>query len=217
MLTADKTKLSSGQGTNLVATIYKNGVVYKESDPSVDWEVKNANNFASLNSYVTVARNGRTENVLRATYSGYSTNSVTVIASVKLDGTVYSTSANLVINSANAERIVMQIDNNSIVVGTNTITNDVPPIIYHDRTMVPIRVITEMLGGVANWNAVTSTVTLDFPGRTLTMTVGKQIPGFDVAPIIKNDRTYVPVRYISEAIGANVEWLAQSRQVVITK
>ena len=38
----------------------------------------------------------------------------------------------------------------------------------------------------------------------------------DVAPIIRNDRTYLPVRFISEALGATVNWDAVTRQVTIS-
>ena len=38
---------------------------------------------------------------------------------------------------------------------------------------------------------------------------------FDVTPYIKNNRTYVPIRFITEALGASVEWLENSRKVII--
>ena len=49
------------------------------------------------------------------------------------------------------------------------------------------------------------------------MTIGQTISGFDVAPIILNDRTYVPVRYVAERLGAMVEWVGTTQQIVITK
>ena len=114
-------------------------------------------------------------------------------------------------------RVVMQINNRNILVNNRTITNDVAPVIVDNRTMVPIRVITETLGGTAHWNANTRTVTLNIDGKTLTMTIGQTISGFDAAPIIRNDRTYVPVRYVAERLGAKVEWVGESQQIVITK
>ena len=83
--------------------------------------------------------------------------------------------------------------------------------------MVPIRVITEGLGGKADWDEATRTVTLTIDGKVLTMTVDKTIPGFDAAPVIINNRTYVPIRYIGEALGAHVEWIADTQQIVIEK
>ena len=114
-------------------------------------------------------------------------------------------------------KIVMQIGNRNTSVDGQTITSDVAPIIVDNRTMVPIRVITELLGGTAHWNADTQTVTLNIDGRTLTMTIGQTISGFDTAPIIRNDRTYVPVRYVAEMLGAMVEWDGTTQQIIITK
>ena len=105
------------------------------------------------------------------------------------------------------KKIVLQIGNRNILENNRIITNDVAPVIVDNRTMVPIRVITETLGGTAHWDADTQTVTLNIDGKTLTMTIGQTISGFDTAPIIRNDRTYVPVRYVAERLGAKVEWV----------
>ena len=114
-------------------------------------------------------------------------------------------------------RVVLQIGNRNVVVGNKTFTNDVAPVIVGDRTMVPIRVITEALGGTADWNEATRTVTLRIDGKVLRMTIDQTIAGFDAAPVIINSRTYVPIRYVAEALGANVEWIADTQQIIIEK
>ena len=114
-------------------------------------------------------------------------------------------------------RVVLQIGNRNVVVGNKTFTNDVAPVIVGDRTMVPIRVITEALGGVADWNEAARTVTLTIDGKVLRMTIDQTITGFDAAPVIINNRTYVPIRYVAEALGANVEWIADVRQTIVEK
>ena len=45
--------------------------------------------------------------------------------------------------------------------------------------------------------------------------VDNQIKEFDSIPYIKNDRTYVSVRFITEALGASVEWLDNTKEVII--
>ena len=97
--------------------------------------------------------------------------------------------------------------------------NDVVPFIETatDRTMVPIRVVIEALGGTADWDEATRTVTLTIDGKVLTMTIDQVIPGFGAAPIIVNDRTYVPIRYVAEEVGAHVEWIAETQQIIIRK
>ncbi|MBR2009642.1 MAG: hypothetical protein IJ936_05915, partial [Peptococcaceae bacterium] len=114
-------------------------------------------------------------------------------------------------------RIVMQINNRNILVNGKTMVNDVAPVIVADRTLVPIRVVTELLGGSAHWDNATRTVTLKIDGKTMNMTIGKEIPGFGTSAVIMNDRTYVPVRYVMEKLGADVEWINATRQIIIEK
>lgn len=83
--------------------------------------------------------------------------------------------------------------------------------------MVPIRIITETLDGKIDWNEQTQTITLMVNGEKISMKVGQQLIGFDAAPVILNDRTYVPIRYVAEKLGANVEWIAATQQIIIEK
>jgi len=39
----------------------------------------------------------------------------------------------------------------------------------------------------------------------------------DSAPFIRDDRTYLPLRFIAEALGAKVDWYPETRQAVITR
>lgn len=134
--------------------------------------------------------------------------------------TMPSGKVNIQVTTKDAEydlRIVMQIKNKTILVNNKTIVNDVAPVIAGDRTLVPIRVVTELLGGSVDWNDVTRTVTLRIDGTVLSLTIGHTIPGFGTSAVIMNSRTYVPVRYVMEALGADVEWISTSQQVVIEK
>lgn len=113
--------------------------------------------------------------------------------------------------------IKMQIGNNAVSVDDKEINNDVAPVIVNDRTLVPIRIVTETLGGDVEWNDSTKTVTLNIDGKTITMTIGVELEGYGVAPEIINDRTYVPIRFIAEELGAVVNWNEETQEVVIEK
>ena len=146
--------------------------------------------------------------------------SVTKTADNQYSFTMPSGKVNVQVNVKDAEydlRIVMQIQNKNILAGDKTIVNDVAPVIVDDRTLVPIRVVTELLGGSAHWDAATRTVTLIIDGKVLSMTIAKPIPGFGTSAVIMDSRTYVPVRYVMEALGADVEWISPSQQIVIKK
>ncbi len=114
-------------------------------------------------------------------------------------------------------KIVLQIGNQNVVADGKVFCNDVAPIIQGDRTLVPIRVIIEALGGSVDWNEATRTVTLTIDGKVLTLVIDEPISGFGQGAAIMDNRTYVPVRYVAEYVGAYVKWIAESQQIVISK
>ena len=95
--------------------------------------------------------------------------------------------------------------------------NDVAPVIVDNRTMVPIRVITELLGGTADWNEETKEVMLTIDGKVIRMTVGVVLEKYGVAPVIINDRTYVPIRFVADELGAETDWDEAAKTVIIIK
>lgn len=101
-------------------------------------------------------------------------------------------------------------------------TEEVNPEITNGRVMLPIRNIVEAIGGKIEWNDKTKEVTITKSGDTLILTVGntsayrnnKKIT-LDVAPYIKDGRTFLPVRFVSEQLGQKVEWVGNPRIVII--
>ncbi len=114
-------------------------------------------------------------------------------------------------------KVVLQIGNKNVVVDGKPFTNDVAPILVGDRTLVPLRVIIEALGGSVDWDEVTRTVTIYLDGKVLTLVIDEEIPGFGQGATIMDNRTYVPIRYVAEYVGAHVEWIAATQQIVILK
>lgn len=100
---------------------------------------------------------------------------------------------------------------------------DQMPVIINDRTLVPLRGIFEALGAKVEWVDETKTILGSKGQKTVVLQVestsavmnNKKIT-LDVAPKIINSRTMVPVRFISEALGAEVEWIDETKTVVIT-
>ncbi len=84
----------------------------------------------------------------------------------------------------------------------------------NDRTQVPIRVVAEMLDCSVDWNGDTKTATVTREdGDVITlkygsdvMTVNGKDVKMDTSVIIKDDRTYIPVRFVAETLGLAVEW-----------
>ena len=111
----------------------------------------------------------------------------------------------------------MQIGNTDVTVNTDVIKTDVAPVIRNDRTLVPIRVVTETLGGKVDWNNATKEVTLNIDGKEIKKTIGVILEKYGVAPMIINDRTYVPIRFVAEELGAEVQWNEETKTVTIIK
>ena len=119
--------------------------------------------------------------------------------------------------AACSKEVVLQIGDLDIAVNDTVIQSDVAPFIKNDRTMVPISVIVYALGGTTDWDGETRTVTVTLDGKVLTMVIDEIIPGFGAAAIIVDSRTYVPIGYVADVLGCDVDWIAATRQVVIVK
>ncbi len=121
----------------------------------------------------------------------------------------------------------------TIHIDGKVIESDVAPLIVKDRTMVPIRVISEKLGCEVLWQGTERRVLISTPGtkgiepRTVSPRAQRGIGIFidgkeikigpeDPAPFILDDRTMVPLRIIAEGLGMDVNWAPDSRRVLIT-
>lgn len=111
----------------------------------------------------------------------------------------------------------------SVEISGNEIGFDQPPILYHDRTMVPMRKIFEELGATVSWDNSTQTASGRRGERTVKITVGsnkmyvnsREIM-LDTSAIILSDRTLVPVRAVAEGMGCDVDWDGRYSLVSIT-
>jgi len=95
---------------------------------------------------------------------------------------------------------------------------DVAPFIdsVNARTMVPIRFIAQAMGAKIEWIDAEKTDYITVWGKTLKIVLNQPLPNGMGAAVIKDDRLFVPVRYVSEQLGATVGWDKAERSVVIT-
>ena len=114
------------------------------------------------------------------------------------------------------EGITVKIDGKTITF------EDQEPVIVNDRTMVPMRKVFEVLGATVEWDNSTSTVTATKKDATISLKIGSTTANMngqsiilDVPAQIMNGRTMVPLRFISEAMGATVNWDGSTRTVSI--
>ena len=104
----------------------------------------------------------------------------------------------------------------------NHILEAAPFINESGRTMVPIRAISEAFGADVAWDDTTRMVTITNADKEIKLTIDNTLAyingnesALDCTPVIVNGRTFVPVRFISEAFSYNVNYATTTKQVVI--
>jgi tripartite ATP-independent transporter DctP family solute receptor len=136
-------------------------------------------------------------------------------------------SVGFVFTPANADsKVVVQmtIGSKTALVNSKGTALDQPPVIENSRTLVPFRFIGEAIGAQVSWDASKKAVGYVFGDMNITLTIGSTtavINGvqntLDVAPkILSSGRTVVPVRFVSETMGATVDWNGTTKTVTVT-
>jgi len=98
-----------------------------------------------------------------------------------------------------------------------------PPFISSGRTLVPFRFIGERLFAKVGWVAEEKKVTYELGPEYIELWIGKKdarhngiLYKLDQEPVIKSNHTMVPVRFVTEHLGAKVDWIEKARMVFIT-
>jgi hypothetical protein len=96
-------------------------------------------------------------------------------------------------------------------------------LVHHNTVLIPLRSMFEQMGATVSWNAADKTVTVSKPGAQVQVTVGKpevvingETRPLDVPPMLYRGTVLVPVRVISEGMGAYVDWV-QDRHIVVVR
>lgn len=122
------------------------------------------------------------------------------------------------------DRIIMTVDSFDATVFGEQVQTDAMPIIANDRTVLPVRFISEALGAKVAWNETEQKITVVSGDTVITMYINSDIAyigdtavTLDCAPFMQDGISYAPVRFIAEALGAAVEWDAPTKQITITR
>lgn len=122
----------------------------------------------------------------------------------------------------------------NVVIGTKlSFEEGNEPFIYEERTMMPLRAVSEALDATVFWFDDSSSIQIVSYDTLLLLQIGKDVMAkykiengeankddretvqLEVAPMIHNDRTYVPLRAIAEAFEANITWDNPTRSAII--
>jgi hypothetical protein len=151
-------------------------------------------------------------------------NTITVVA-YDAAGNKGTTTAKVTYTAPVDTKIVLVLTIGADIVSVNgkATSIDAAPEIVASRTFVPIRFISESFGATVEWLAETQGITITLGDHTVGLQIGNATAVIDgtivslpAAPYIKNGRTMVPLRVISEAFGGDVVWDPTARTITIT-
>ncbi len=125
--------------------------------------------------------------------------------------------------------IRLQIGNLMAVLNDKTIILELAPFIENGRTLVPLRFIAESFGAKVGWEPKEQKITIELENKTIVLWVGKKEalvnneryylevpPKIIEIKEIGGGRTVVPLRFVSEALGAKVDWDPDLQIITIT-
>jgi hypothetical protein len=119
--------------------------------------------------------------------------------------------------------VVLTIGSDIVTVDGHATKVDAAPEIVAGRTFVPIRFIAETFGSTVMWLPETRGITITLGSTIIMLQIGNatavikgDITALDAAPYIKNSRSMVPLRVISESFGSDVAWNAAKHVITIT-
>ncbi len=109
-----------------------------------------------------------------------------------------------------------------VILNNNELSFNQPPYIENNTTMVPMRAIFEALGASVNWDSNSQTITSTKGNTTILLTInsgtavvnGKSISLASPAKLV-NGNTMVPLRFVSESLGADVNWDGENKTISI--
>ena len=97
------------------------------------------------------------------------------------------------------------------------------PVISNERTLLPVRAIVEALGGTVEWDENTRTASLSYDSDNIELTIDSTTAylngtayTLDTTPVIINDRTMLPIRFIAESFGLEVGWDQPTQTVTVS-
>jgi len=123
--------------------------------------------------------------------------------------------------------IELQIGNPVFKLNNQALLLDSPPVIKNNRTLLPIRAVVEAMGGVVEWSDKDKRVGIEYRDKNITLWIGKNIAlvngkgviidpqNLNVVPEIINGRTMLPLRFVAESLGCQVEWDDKTKTITI--
>lgn len=129
----------------------------------------------------------------------------------------------LVLSSAFASLAGAQPGDIKVIINGVTQQYTQSPVVSQNTTLVPLRGVFESLGAKVDWDSKAKKVTASKNDDTLTLNVGSKLAyknsnpvQLDAATQIQKGQVLVPLRFVSQSLGAKVNWDQTTRTVTIS-
>ncbi|HRY14191.1 MAG TPA: stalk domain-containing protein [Syntrophomonadaceae bacterium] len=196
---------------------------------------KNVTKYTDSNTEVGKTYTYRVKAVnssLSSAYSNEAAGSVFLLQGVKTPGTTPGTivPGTQQPGQIPGNQVIMLFTLNRNTYSVNGVAKimDVSPASIEGRTMLPVRFMADPLGAVTTWDGPERKVTVNLGATKLELWIGSSTALLNgaaiqidpqnptVKPLIINGRTMLPMRFVAEKLGCEVEWLPQTSQIEVT-
>jgi len=144
------------------------------------------------------------------------------IAVIARDAAGNATTRTIVISVLSTKLIQMQVGAKAALVNGQSVVLQTAPVIKNGTTLVPLRFVAETFGITPVWDGVFQVIDLPLGSRTVRLQVGQRFASvdgkrvaLDAAPVILGSVTMVPLRFIADTLGADTQWEASTRTIII--
>lgn len=204
------------------------GLLAAGADPASQWQVKGGNPFTHLLSLqnddgsFNWTRELKSSPVLMTAYAIMALTHNPLPVNIEFGGSQDGGESSPPVNSEPAgnespeQIIILVVGSRQVTVNGQSKLLDTPPVILNNRTLVPLRFVGDCLGAECTWIPESSEVEITYDGKTFTL-LARKTTGETAGAIIQEGRTLVPLRYISENLGATVTWSGKERRIEIEK
>ncbi len=143
---------------------------------------------------------------------------ISLLISILLFSSMAYAANNIIHVSMNGSNV--QVKEVPVLMDGQAIISEVPSFVYVDRTLVPIRFVAEGFGAEVKWDQATKTATVLHDSKVVKLTIdsnkvvvnnlNKVLDKNSIPKLVtfsnKDSRTMVPVRFVSEVLGYDVNW-----------
>jgi len=205
LVSFDKTLISNANQCN-----YQSGIVGYESETNEKATLAGATSliYQRANGKLLISRPGGETRRYWVNANDVSFNFDRTLTDISL--AAYKSLVGLPPASDNPNKVILKVTMNKLqyTVNGTPMMFDVAPYLdtKANRSMIPMRFIAEAFGATVTWDNATKTQVIQLNGKIFKLTQNVALPDGMGTPVLVKDRFFVPLRYVSQELGATVDW-----------